>query len=88
MPTYSNHVGLYSEEIRPPGVQIGNSPQAFIHLALISAAMDLDYQFDHCAGHVEPIALRHEDSRMDKARTLRGGRRGPAIARSGTVTPA
>ena len=32
MLTYSNHLGLYSEEIAPTGEQIGNFPQAFSHL--------------------------------------------------------
>jgi GH15 family glucan-1,4-alpha-glucosidase len=57
MLTYSNHLGLYSEEISSTGAQIGNFPQAFSHLALISAAMNLDYQLDHGAG-LEP-ALAH-----------------------------
>jgi GH15 family glucan-1,4-alpha-glucosidase len=58
MLTYSNHIGLYSEEIAPTGEQIGNFPQAFSHLALISSAMNLDYQMDHGAGDVAPIVRR------------------------------
>jgi GH15 family glucan-1,4-alpha-glucosidase len=42
MLTYANHLGLFAEEIGPTGEQLGNFPQAFTHLALISAATDLD----------------------------------------------
>ncbi len=42
MLTYANHLGLYAEEIGPTGDQHGNFPQAFTHLALISAAFNLD----------------------------------------------
>jgi GH15 family glucan-1,4-alpha-glucosidase len=44
MLTYANHLGLYAEEIGPSGEALGNFPQAFTHLALISAAFNLDRQ--------------------------------------------
>lgn len=42
MLTYSNHLGLYSEEIGSAGQSLGNFPQAFTHLSLISSAFNLD----------------------------------------------
>ncbi|MEZ5352452.1 MAG: glycoside hydrolase family 15 protein [Bryobacteraceae bacterium] len=42
MLTYANHLGLYSEEIGPCGEALGNFPQAFTHLGLISAAYTLN----------------------------------------------
>jgi GH15 family glucan-1,4-alpha-glucosidase len=55
MLTYANHLGLYAEEIGLTGEQLGNFPQAFSHLALINAAVNLDYQLDHGSGYVEPV---------------------------------
>jgi len=42
MLTYSNHVGLFAEEIGPTGEALGNYPQAFTHLSLITACFNID----------------------------------------------
>jgi GH15 family glucan-1,4-alpha-glucosidase len=40
--TYGNHLGLYAEQVGLTGEHLGNFPQAFTHLALISSAINLD----------------------------------------------
>jgi GH15 family glucan-1,4-alpha-glucosidase len=42
MLTYCNHVGLYAEEIGSTGEALGNYPQAFTQLALITACVNID----------------------------------------------
>lgn len=46
MLTYANHLGLFAEEIGASGEALGNFPQAFTHLGLISAAVNLSYLLD------------------------------------------
>jgi GH15 family glucan-1,4-alpha-glucosidase len=46
---YANHLGLYAEEIGPQGEALGNYPQAFTHIALISAAYNLNRALGHGA---------------------------------------
>ena len=46
MLTYANHLGLFAEQVGTSGEALGNFPQAFTHLALISAAVNLDQALD------------------------------------------
>lgn len=43
---YANHLGLYSEQLGFRGEHLGNFPQAFTHLGLISAAYNLNKQLN------------------------------------------
>jgi GH15 family glucan-1,4-alpha-glucosidase len=47
---YANHLGLYAEQQGVDGRALGNFPQALTHLALISAAFNLDRYLDHKGG--------------------------------------
>ncbi|HUH19552.1 glycoside hydrolase family 15 protein [Albibacterium sp.] len=43
---YGNHLGLYAEQLGFQGEHLGNFPQAFTHLGLISAAYNLNHQLN------------------------------------------
>ena len=47
MLTYANHLGLYAEQIGPCGEALGNFPQAFTHMGLISAAFNLNRRLEN-----------------------------------------
>lgn len=49
---YANHLGLFAEQIGPHGEALGNFPQAFTHLSLISAAYNLDRALNRTASDV------------------------------------
>ncbi|MGV3529333.1 MAG: glycoside hydrolase family 15 protein [Flavisolibacter sp.] len=56
---YANHLGLFAEQIGMRGQHLGNFPQAFTHLALISAAIELSSN-----GHRKSTHLRHLEKNM------------------------
>jgi GH15 family glucan-1,4-alpha-glucosidase len=53
---YANHLGLFAEQTGDQGEQLGNFPQAFTHLALISAAFQLNRDLNSPPGKSTPHA--------------------------------
>lgn len=60
---YANHLGLYAEQLGLKGEHLGNFPQAFTHLGLITAAMSLNNQFND---------RRNRDLQMDSGHQIDG----------------
>ena len=54
MLTYSNHVGLFAEEVGPTGEALGNFPQAFTHLSLITACYNIDLALNKSSSNTTP----------------------------------
>ena len=50
---YANHLGLYAEELGPSAELLGNFPQAFTHVALNSAALELNRRLNPAAEFAE-----------------------------------
>ena len=85
MLTYANHLGLYSEQVGPSGELLGNFPQAFTHLALISAAICLDGELNQKPHRPTPVRTRAFAAGVPRVRTssnieTTGGRHEPADA--------
>jgi GH15 family glucan-1,4-alpha-glucosidase len=54
---YANHLGLYAEQTGLRGEALGNFPQAFTHVSVISAAFNLDRTLGRERGEERVLAL-------------------------------
>ncbi|MEO7021841.1 MAG: glycoside hydrolase family 15 protein [Ktedonobacteraceae bacterium] len=59
MLTYCNHVGLYAEEVGQTGEALGNFPQAFTHLSLITACYNIDQALNKTRTNTSSTSMPH-----------------------------
>ena len=85
---YANHLGLYAEQTGAAGEALGNFPQAFTHLALISAAFTLDRTLEGghptCSATASPRTVTPPAARLPACWSSSSPRHGRRRAPSST----